>query len=580
MLESLKKEAKRWLKALRAHDTAARARFVRLHPNPSALPTLRDVQLALARERGFAGWAELKAEIDAQPPRDGAHARRVNWFLENACPDHHVRGRASHARAESTAMRLLARYPDIAHDSFCTEVVCGNLRDVERVLASRPLAASGLCETPDPKREGASGDDWLKDLGPKGWQPLMYLCSTRLSLASVAENSVAIASTLLDRGADPNVFFMAGSSKYTPLVAAIGAGEEQRSPHPLRDELVRLLLDRGAEPYDIQVIYNIHFHADVLWFLRLIYDRSVALGRKADWDDPDWRMLDMGGYGSGAHWHLNIAVRDNNVELAEWCLAHGARPTASGPTAPTLSKRSLYDGAVFRGETEIVRLFERYGTPASATTVAGAQAFVIACLRHDESALRAIASEHPEFLTQPDAMFEAARRNDTGAMTLLFDLGISADVEAADHTRALHIAGRADSLEAAELLVAKGAEIDPVETTWQGTPIGTATYSGCRRIIDFLSRYSRDIGTLTFNGKVERVRELVAADPSLARTTADGDSLLFWLPRDNEARAMAIARLLLEHGADPSVTDANGMTPGDRAERLAMFELARVLARR
>ena len=164
-------------------------------------------------------------------------------------------------------------------------------------------------------------------------------------------------------------------------------------------------------------------------------------------------------------------------------------------------------------------------------------------------------------------------------MTMLFDVGISADVEAADHTRALHIAGRADSLEAAELLVAKGAEIDPVETTWQGTPIGTATYSGSQRVIEFLSRYSRDIGTLTFNGKVERVRELVEADPSLARTAADGDSLLFWLPRDNEATAVAIARLLLEHGADPSVTDANGMTPGDRAERLAMFELAHVLAR-
>ena len=231
-------------------------------------------------------------------------------------------------------------------------------------------------------------------------------------------------------------------------------------------------------------------------------------------------------------------------------LAHGARPTASGPTAATLSKRTFYDEAMFRGEAEIVQLFERYGTPASTTAFGETQAFVIACLRHDESTLRALAAEHPEYLTQPDAMFEAAQRNDTVAMTLLFDLGVSADVEAADHTRALHIAGRADSLEAAELLVAKGAEIDPVETTWQGTPIGTATYSGCQRVIDFLSRYSRDIGSLAFNGKVERVRELVEADPSLARTTAECDSLLFWLPRDDEARAVAIARLLLEHGAE------------------------------
>jgi ankyrin repeat protein len=580
MLESLKKEAKRWVKALRANEAPARARFVRVHPNPPAAPTLRDVQLALARERGFAGWAELKAEVEAQPPRDAARAKRVQWFLENACPDHHVRGRSSHARSESTAMRLLARDPDIAHDSFCTEVVCGNRSEVERVLARRPLAASALCDTRDPRREEAAGDDWLKDLGPKGWQPLLYLCSTRLSLPSVAENSIAIARMLLDHGADPNIFFMAGFSKYTPLVAAIGEGEENRPPHPRRNELARLLLDRGAVPNDIQVVYNIHFHGDVLWFLRLIHDRAVALGRQADWDDPDWRMLDMGGYGSGARWHLNIAVRDNNVELAEWCLAHGARPDAPSATAKSLSKRSLFEEALFRGETEIVRLFERYGTPTGATTVSGEQAFIAACLRHDESALRALAAEHPEYLPQPDAMFEAARRNDTAAMKLLFDLGVPADVEAADHTRALHIGGRADSLEAVELLVAKGAEIDPVETTWQGTPIGTATYFGCQRIVDFLSRYSRDVGTLTFNGKVDRIRELVEADPSLARTTADGASLLFWLPRDDEARAVAIARLLLAHGADPSVTDANGMTPGDRAERLAMFELVRVLHNR
>jgi uncharacterized protein len=576
MLESLKKEAKRWLKALRSNDVAALARLARAHPHPPALPTLRDVQLALARERGFAGWTDLKAAAET-PPGDQSERKLAQWFLENACPDHHVRTRPSHWRAEATAMRLLAQHPELAHHSFCTEVVCGNRAEVERVLAERPATASVPCEVPDLERQAAGGDDWLKDLGPKGWPPLLYLLSTRLSLPAAAENSVAIARVLLDCGADPNVFFMAGGSKYTPLVAAIGEGEENRPPHPRRDELVQLLLERGAEPYDIQVIYNIHFHGDVLWFLRLIYDRSVLLGRTRDWDDGDWRMLDMGGYGSGARWHLGLAIRDDNVELAEWCLAHGASPNAAPPKATTLPKRSLYEEAVRLDRSEIMRLFKRYGAVVREAAVDGAQVFISRCLRHDEPAARATVSEHPEYLTQPAAMFAAAQRNDTAAIRLLLNLGVSQDVAAPDNTRPLHIAARADALEAVQLLVDHGAEIDPVETTWQGTPIGAATYSGHPRIIDLLSRHSRDIGALVFNGKVDRVRELIDADPSLVRTTPDGPLLLLWLPRDHEGRAIEIARLLLRNGADPSVKDSTGRTPVDRAERLAMFDLARLL---
>jgi hypothetical protein len=227
MLESLKKEAKRWLKALRANDPAALARFTSVHPHPPAAPTLRDVQLAVARERGFAGWTDLKAAAATAPP-ESARVKRTRWFLENACPDHHVRTRPSHARAEATAMRLLSAYPDIAHDSFCTEVVCGNLPAVECVLADRPSAGSTPCEIADLARQEPGGDDWMKDLGPKGWPPLLYLCSTRLPLPAVTEHAVAIATKLLDAGADPNIFFMAGGSKYTPLVAAIGEGEENR----------------------------------------------------------------------------------------------------------------------------------------------------------------------------------------------------------------------------------------------------------------------------------------------------------------------------------------------------------------
>ena len=59
-LDSLKKEAKRWLAALRAHALDARARLERAIPNAPAMPTLRDVQHALALEHGIPGWTTLK----------------------------------------------------------------------------------------------------------------------------------------------------------------------------------------------------------------------------------------------------------------------------------------------------------------------------------------------------------------------------------------------------------------------------------------------------------------------------------------------------------------------------------------
>ena len=63
-LDSLKKQAKRWLDALRAGDPAERARLERAYPGAPPRPTLRDVQLALAREHGFAGWIGLKQAVE------------------------------------------------------------------------------------------------------------------------------------------------------------------------------------------------------------------------------------------------------------------------------------------------------------------------------------------------------------------------------------------------------------------------------------------------------------------------------------------------------------------------------------
>jgi hypothetical protein len=62
-LESLKKEAKRWLSALRKNHPESRLRFEQLLGRPPENPTLRDVQHALAIEHGFAGWADLRRAL-------------------------------------------------------------------------------------------------------------------------------------------------------------------------------------------------------------------------------------------------------------------------------------------------------------------------------------------------------------------------------------------------------------------------------------------------------------------------------------------------------------------------------------
>jgi hypothetical protein len=212
--------------------------------------------------------------------------------------------------ARHAAMRILEPHPKAARDSLYTAVVCGEIEEVERLLRERPQLANAKNSASGRDRSGAGGAmDFLQEMGTKAWEPLLYQCFTRLPLARANENAIAIARMPLDRGADPNACFMAGASRYTPLMGVIGEGEESRPPHPRRNELARLLLERDAEPYDSQVIYNIHFHGKILWWMKLMYECSIKAGRRADWDDPGWHMLDQGGYGSGARWHLSVAVQ-------------------------------------------------------------------------------------------------------------------------------------------------------------------------------------------------------------------------------------------------------------------------------
>jgi len=81
-LDNLRKEAKRWLAALRKNDPKARERFEGAYPKGPASPVLRDVQHALAREYGMEGWKELKLTLE-KAPSEAAAARDTEVVLTN-----------------------------------------------------------------------------------------------------------------------------------------------------------------------------------------------------------------------------------------------------------------------------------------------------------------------------------------------------------------------------------------------------------------------------------------------------------------------------------------------------------------
>jgi uncharacterized protein len=174
-------------------------------------------------------------------------------------------------------------------------------------------------------------------------------------------------------------------------------------------------------------------------------------------------------------------------------------------------------------------------------------------------------------------MFRAAERDRPDVIALLIDVGVPADIRDAKNTSALHQAAGANALGAMTFLIDQGVEIDPRETNWGGPPIGWAAHGDRRDAMDLLSRHSRYIWTLVFRGYVDRVREILREDPSLAREVSkDGFTPLWWLP-DDEDKAMTLVDLLIAAGADPAFRNAEGRTAADACRERGMFDVARRL---
>ncbi len=559
-LDALRKEAKRWLKSIAAGGADALARYAAVMPQPAATPKLREVQQALAREHGQPNWAALKQEIE---DRARSHAERVALFLDKSVNRYSTDPKSQKWGGYerdgdyrgAVAARVLARHPEIARDSIHTAAVAGDVDAVRAFLAKNVALANARSDF-------------------DGWTPLLRLGYARLPTDAARANGVEIARLLLDAGADPMAAWSDGQNAFKVLTGVIGGGEGGQSAHPQAEALARLLIERGADPLDGQALYNTSLGPDDPFWLDLLWSQSEKRGETARWSEPVPEL------GRPPLQYLLGAAVPRQPRRAAWLLAHGALGDAEksapayGAHAHPGQTAALH--AAIAGQQELVELLVTHG--AERPQLSAEQRFLAAAMQADADVLRDLATKHPEFLGRPGAMFNALPGDRVDIATLLLDLGMSPDVGDGMNFRALHYSTHCGAVDVATLLIARGAEIDPIEQRYNSTPLGHATFQRRPEMIAAIAPRSRDIHSLCWCGAVERLGTLLAEDPSLARLpTRNGALPLFCLPIADE-QAVEVVELLLAHGADPSVKNAEGRTPAEVARRSGLEEAAEILA--
>src|SRR5205085_12590074 len=129
-------------------------------------------------------------------------------------------------------------------------------------------------------------------------------------------------------------------------------------------------------------------------------------------------------------------------------------------------------------------------------------------------------------------LFAAVEQDRADVVEMLLDFGMSPNIEDWEngHRRALHVAAYAGAARSAKLLIARGADIDARETNYDSSPLGMAAWAQEPRTIELLGKYSRDVWRLTYTGQLDRLREVLRDEPSLARVTnRHGETPLMWL---------------------------------------------------
>lgn len=391
----LKKQAKELLALYRSHDPEALARFRDALPaaagkNPITIAALGlrlyDAQSCVAREHGFASWADLQGFVLARRAQADDPARAVLHWLRLVYAGDIAGG--NHRARPAVAARMLEDDPALP--------------------GSDPWLACAIGDEAALRRATAQDPGWMHRAGgPLNLPPLVAVThSGLLRLPAFRDRLRACASYLLEAGADAT---QSAGSRWPPaslaapsdierLSALYGAAGQNHDP-----VLTQQLLGAGADPNDGESLYHSLEQPACTRLLLQAGARvtgSNALYRELDFDDAATLrlLLAHGGdanepapgppssdWGTPLLWAIRRRRSPAHIEAL---LAAGADPAATLPDGTPARLVALRFGL-----TEVARLLE--AAVGDSTPLPPDETFVAACARADEAAARQILAQHP-----------------------------------------------------------------------------------------------------------------------------------------------------------------------------------------
>ena len=512
-----------------------------------------DARVVVAREHGFATWRQLEVHLD--------HPNGLAAFEQLACLTYFQTDRPAN---RERARQMLAADPALARRDIWSAACAGDSDAVAAFLDRQP--------------------DLLNQRGGYfDWEPLLYACYSRLEVPG--NSTFAVARCLIERGANPNAFYMwGGQYRFTALTGAFGEGEMgpvNQPPHQERDALARLLLDAGAYPNDGQALYNTMFTPGSEC-LELLLEHGLN-----DMDRNNW-LLQHGEDELIEHpdqalgYQLSWAVRNHHVERARLLIDHGADVHATWADG-----RSLFEAAMLAGHPDLAQ--ELAGRGAEVAELTPEQRLASACMAADAQAAKALLAEAPDLVArtqnaEPELLDNAASADRRAAMRVMIDLGFDLNRPVAPP---LHQAAFHDHPQMAALLLEGGASLALREDRFAATALQWAVTAGSAEAEQYLAQRD-DLGLFdaVLCENAARIDALLDAHPDLIETTIGAERdpanphaddwqtpLAFAVLRNRPA---AVAHLLAR-GARVDVANADGASLIDLARASAAQEIVAML---